>query len=295
MPSQAPITQLISEAEPLLSVEFFPPKTEEAVADLQQAALEINALEPDFVSVTYGAGGTTRSRSAKVSQVMKDEVGLNVMPHLTCVGATREELGEIVDEFYSDGYRNIMTLRGDPPKGQESFVATEGGFSYASDLVSFIKDRHPDFCLGVAGYPEKHPEAADLEKDLDNLKIKVDAGASFITTQLFFDNAAFYTFVEKARGRGIDIPIFPGLMPVVSFKQIQRILQMCGSQLPKALEDKLVPVQDDIQAVQQIGADWAKEQLADLLSNKVPGIHLYALNKADVALDLMKAFRTAAP
>ena len=209
MPNQAPITQLITDGKPLLSVEFFPPKTEEAVTDLQAAALEINALEPDFVSVTYGAGGTTRSRSAKVSQVMKDEVSLNVMPHLTCVGATREELGEIVDEFYNEGYRNIMTLRGDPPKGHEAFVATEGGFSYASDLVSFIKNRYPDFCLGVAGYPEKHPEAASLDKDLDHLKIKIEAGASFITTQLFFDNAAFYDFVEKARSRDIEVPIFP--------------------------------------------------------------------------------------
>lgn len=293
--NQERITDLFSQETPLLSVEFFPPKSEENIDALVETARKITAVRPDFASVTYGAGGSTRSRSAVVSKRMKDELGLRIMPHLTCVNATRDELGEIVDEFHGEGYRNIMALRGDPQQGQESFVVTDGGFGYASDLVAFIQNRYPDFCLGVAGYPEKHPQASDLTTDIENLKIKVDAGAAFITTQLFFDNDAFYRYVDRVRSSGINIPIVPGIMPVLSVAQIKRIAKLCDASLPTELESALDHAKDDRIAVKKIGIDWAHQQMARLIDQGVPGIHLYALNKADAAIELMSRFRKHYP
>ncbi|MGK0239764.1 MAG: methylenetetrahydrofolate reductase (NADPH) [Candidatus Pelagisphaera sp.] len=291
MNEQQLITDLLARSQPLLSVEFYPPRTAEAVDGLVRAANRISESKPDFISVTYGAGGSTRDLSATVSRRMKDEVGLQVMPHFTCVGSTREELGEIVDEFYNEGYRNIMALRGDPPQGHETFQVTEGGFAYASDLVAFIKERHPDMCLGIAGYPEKHPEAPSLAADLDALKIKVDAGGSFITTQLFFENEAYFRFIDQVRARGIDLPIIPGIMPVLSLKQIKRITQLCQSQLPKALESALSQVENDPDAVRAIGVDWAQRQIAELIERGAEGVHIYALNKAKSAIELINAAR----
>lgn len=295
MLEQKPIIELLASSEPALSVEFFPPKSQEGVETLVDAATRISSRKPDFVSVTYGAGGSTRDLSASVSQRMKNDIDLQVMPHLTCVGSTKEELETIIDGFHRDGYRNIMALRGDPPKGEEAFVRTEGGFSYASDLVAFIKSRHPDICLGIAGYPEKHPEARSMESDLDALKIKVDAGGSFITTQLFFDNSLFFQYMEKVRSRGIQIPIVPGIMPVLSLKQIKRITQLCQSRLPRSLESLLGNVESDPEAVRQAGVEWASAQIEDLLANGVPGIHIYALNKARSAIELIDAARLASP
>lgn len=291
MNKQQLITDLLARSQPLLSVEFYPPRTAEAVDGLVRAANRISESKPDFISVTYGAGGSTRDLSATVSRRMKDEVGLQVMPHFTCVGSTREELGEIVDEFYNEGYRNIMALRGDPPQGHETFQVTEGGFAYASDLVAFIKERHPDMCLGIAGYPEKHPEAPSLDIDLDALKIKVDAGGSFITTQLFFENEAYFRFTDHVRACGIDLPIIPGIMPVLSLKQIKRITQLCQSQLPKALESALSQVENDPDAVRAIGVDWAQRQIAELIERGAEGVHIYALNKAKSAIELINAAR----
>lgn len=289
MSQQKPITDLLARKQPLLSLEFFPPKSEEAVETLKKAAHRISEVKPDFVSVTYGAGGSTRDLSASVSKRMKDEVDLQVMPHFTCVGSTREELGEIVDGFHAEGYRNIMALRGDPPQGESDFQVTEGGFAYASDLVSFIKERHPDICLGIAGYPEKHPEAPSLDADLDALKIKADAGGSFITTQLFFENEAYFSYVDKVRARGIDLPIIPGIMPVLSLKQIKRITQLCHSELPQALEAELSNVEDDPEAVRAVGVAWAKRQIGELIERGAPGVHIYALNRAKSAIELINA------
>ncbi|HCR28729.1 MAG TPA: methylenetetrahydrofolate reductase [NAD(P)H] [Opitutae bacterium] len=288
---QKPIIDLLDSSVPTLSVEFFPPKSQDGVESLVDAASRIASRKPDFVSVTYGAGGSTRDLSASVSERMKNDIDLQVMPHLTCVGSTKEELATIVDGFYQDGYRNIMALRGDPPKGQEAFVRTEGGFSYASDLVAFIKSRHPDICLGIAGYPEKHPEAPSMDSDLDTLKVKADAGGSFITTQLFFDNAVFFQYMEKVQSRGIQIPIVPGIMPVLSLKQIKRITQLCQSSLPNSLESQLSKVESDPEAVRRLGVEWAAAQIEDLLANGVPGIHIYALNKARSAIELIDAAR----
>ncbi len=292
MSDQEPITTLLSAGRPLLSVEFFPPKSAESVDTLIDAAQRISACDPDFVSVTYGAGGSTRDLSATVSRRMKNEVGLNVMPHFTCVGSDRAELGDIIDEFYAEGYRNIMALRGDAPQGQTEFPVTKGGFKYASDLVAFIQQRYPNICMGVAGYPEKHPEATSLESDLDALKIKTDAGASFITTQLFFENDAYFDYVEKVRERGIDLPVVPGIMPVLALKQIKRITQLCQSELPRSLESKLSQVEDNPAAVREIGVQWASDQIAELLDRGAPGVHIYALNKAESAIQLINEARS---
>jgi len=291
MSKQQTISELLSIGRPLLSVEFFPPKSEESIEPLVSAGKRISTCNPDFVSVTYGAGGSTRDLSATVSRRMKNEVGLRVMPHLTCVGSTQEELGEIIDDFYAEGYRNIMALRGDPPNGQSDFQVTQGGFKYASDLVAFIKDRHPDICLGIAGYPEKHPEAASLDADLDALKVKADAGGAFITTQLFFENAAYFEYIDQVRARGIELPVIPGIMPVLALKQIKRITQLSQSELPVELEAKLSAVESDPEAVRRVGVDWAIRQVEELIAKGAPGVHIYALNKAKSAIEIINAAR----
>ena len=281
-----PISALFAENRPLRSLEFFPPKDDAGVEALRQTATALKAIPWDFVSVTYGAGGTTRERTAQVSRLLKDELGFTVMPHLTCVGHSRAELTALADQIYDGGFRNIMTLRGDPPKGATEFTVAPDGLRYANELVTLLKTRHPDFCLGVGGYPEKHPEAVSLEADLDALKRKVDAGAAFITTQLFFDNAIYHRFVEKCRARGITVPIVPGLMPVLSVKQIQRIATLSGSVLPAQLARRLEVAEVNPDVVEIIGIDWALTQIRDLLAHGAPGYHLYILNRAKSALAL---------
>lgn len=281
-----PIADLFAANRPLRSLEFFPPKDDAGVDALRAAATALQRISWDFVSVTYGAGGTTRDRTAQVSALLKDELGFTVMPHLTCVGHSRAELETIADRLHADGYRNIMTLRGDAPKGSTTFTPAPDGLRYANELVALLKSRHPDFCLGVGGYPEKHPEAVSLDADLDALKRKVDAGAAFVTTQLFFDNAIYHRFVEKCHARGITVPIVPGIMPVLSTKQIQRIATLSGSVLPAALTRRLEVASEDSDVVEFIGVDWALDQIRDLLAHGAPGYHLYILNRARSALAL---------
>jgi len=262
MTADRPISELFAQRRPLRSLEFFPPKDEAGVEALRLTANTLKRISPDFVSVTYGAGGTTRERTAQVSRLLRQEIGFTVMP------------------------RNIMTLRGDPPKGQTEFVPYQDGLRYGSDLVALLKSRHADFCLGVGGYPEKHPEALSLEVDLDNLKRKVDAGAAFITTQLFFDNAVYYRFVEKCRARGINVPIVPGIMPVLSLKQVKRFTEMCGAHLPPKLVTRLEVAAENADVVEMVGIDWALNQIRGLLANSAPGYHLYIMNRAKSALAL---------
>jgi methylenetetrahydrofolate reductase (NADPH) len=286
MQPDRPISELFAQQRPLRSLEFFPPKDDAGVEALRATAAALKHMNPDFVSVTYGAGGTTRDRTAQVSALLKTEFGFTVMPHLTCVGHTRAELGEVTDRIHTAGFRNIMTLRGDPPKGETTFTPYQDGLRYASDLVALLKARHADFCLGVGGYPEKHPEAPSLVADLIHLKLKVDAGADFITTQLFFDNAVYYRFVEKCRAAGITVPIVPGIMPVLSLKQIQRFTTMCGTTLPAKLITRLEVAAENTDVVETIGIDWALTQIRDLLAHGAPGYHLYILNRAKGALAL---------
>jgi methylenetetrahydrofolate reductase (NADPH) len=280
------ISQLFAQHHQLRSLEFFPPKDDAQMETLRAAATALQRISPSFVSVTYGAGGGTRERTAKASAMLKDEFGFTVMPHLTCVGHSRFELNDLADRIHEGGFRNIMTLRGDPPKGDTTFTPAADGLRYASELVKLLKARHPDFCLGVAGYPEKHPEAASLESDLDNLKRKIDAGAAFVTTQLFFDNSAYYRFVEKCRARGVTVPIVPGLMPVLSLKQVQRFTLMCGASLPEKLTRRLEAAGEAPDIVETLGIEWALTQIRDLLAHGAPGYHLYIMNRARSALAL---------
>jgi methylenetetrahydrofolate reductase (NADPH) len=281
-----PISALLATKRAVRSLEFFPPKDDAGVESLRQTAGALKRIAPDFVSVTYGAGGSTRERTAQVSRLLREEIGFTVMPHLTCVGHSREELNGVADQLYGSGYRNIMTLRGDPPKGQSEFVPYKDGLRYGSDLVALLKARHADFCLGVGGYPEKHPEASSLPSDLDALKVKVDAGAAFITTQLFFDNDVYYRFVDQCRTRGITVPIVPGIMPVLSLKQIRRFTEMCGATLPEKLIKRLEAAGETPEIVETIGIEWALTQIRDLLARGAPGYHLYIMNRAKSALTL---------
>lgn len=286
MTADRPISEILATKRAVRSLEFFPPKDDAGVEALRQTAAALKRIAPDFVSVTYGAGGSTRERTAQVSKLLREETGFTVMPHLTCVGHTRDELNGVADTLHSNGYRNIMTLRGDPPKGQTEFVPYKDGLRYGSDLVALLKARHADFCLGVGGYPEKHPEAPSPSVDLDNLKRKVDAGAAFITTQLFFDNDVYYRFVDQCRARGIAIPIVPGIMPVLSLKQIKRFTEMCGASLPQKLITRLEAAGETPDVVETLGIDWSLTQIRDLLARGAPGYHLYIMNRAKSGLAL---------
>ncbi|HEX3729170.1 MAG TPA: methylenetetrahydrofolate reductase [NAD(P)H] [Opitutaceae bacterium] len=286
MAPDLPIASFFARPRPLRSLEFFPPKDEAGIEALRQTASALRSIAPDFVSVTYGAGGTTRERTARVCELLKRDFGFTVMPHLTCVGHSRTELQAASDAIHQGGFRNIMTLRGDPPKGETSFQAAEGGLRHASELVALLKERHPDFCLGVAGYPEKHPEAPSAEGDLAHLRRKVDLGAAFVTTQLFFDNEVYFRFVDRCRATGIRVPIVPGIMPVLSLKQIQRFTQMCGASLPAKLIKRLEAAGEQSEVAEAIGIDWALGQIRELLDRGVPGYHLYILNRAKSALAL---------
>jgi len=286
MQSNRPISELFAQARPLLSLEFFPPKDNAGMDALRQTAAALKKLSPDFVSVTYGAGGSTRERTAQISAMLKSEFGFTVMPHLTCVGHSRAELVKVADLHHAAGIRNLMALRGDPPKGVSAFTPAPDGLAYANELVSLLKSRHPDLCIGVAGYPEKHPQAATLDEDLSNLKRKVDAGASFITTQLFFDNSVYRRFVDRCLQEGITVPVIPGIMPALSLQQVRRMTQLSGSAVPAKLLRRLEAAGDSADAVEFVGIDWALEQIRDLVANGAPGYHLYILNRAKSALSL---------
>lgn len=289
MSQNRPIEDLFTPGKTLLSVEFFPPKNDEGAEQIVATAQALRAeVQPDFVSITYGAGGSTRERTLRYAGILKNEYGFQVMPHLTAVGSSKAELLEIVRQWERDGFRTIMALRGDPPKGETEFKPHPEGCRYGSDLVALLQEEVPSFCLGVGGYPEKHPEAATMHADMQALKTKVDAGASFITTQLFFDNASYFRFEKACRQMGINVPIVAGIMPVVSLKQIQRFCGMCGAQLPDELVARLEAVQGDPEAERQVGVDWAFAQLAELLARGVPGVHFYVLNRKKSVTELVQ-------
>ena len=262
-----------------VSFEFFPPKDDAGFASLFATIEALKALDPSYVSVTYGAGGSTRRKTVELVKRIKHEIGIESMAHLTCVGANRDEIGTVLDDLAAAGLDNVLPLRGDPPKGESDFVPTPGGFRYANELVAFIRERH-SFCLGGACYPEKHPEAPSAEADLDNLKRKVDAGVDFLITQLFFDNDDYLRFRERAVAAGVRVPILAGIMPILNVKQIKRFTRMCGASLPNTLRQKIEAVEDDAEAVRQVGIYHATRQCEDLLRDGVPGIHFYTLNRS---------------
>lgn len=269
---------------PLLSFEFFPPKDDAAMEALRATSEQLRAVRPDFVTCTYGAGGSTRLRTLEVCDLLRREGFQPIMPHLTCVGSSRADLESVADDMHRRGYRSIMALRGDPPRGFSQFRPAPDGLSHASQLVELLRERHPDLCCGVAGYPEMHPEAVSPEADLRHLKSKVEAGAAFITTQLFFDNKVYIDFVKRCRKAGITQPIIPGLLPVISLKQVQRMCMMCKATLPDALARELAQAGPEGDAAELVGIRWAERQIEDLLAHGAPGIHLYILNRARAVL-----------
>lgn len=277
---------------PLFSVEFFPPKSDQAAEQLLSTAACLRAFKPDFASITYGAGGSTRSRTLQYAKCLREDYGYRVMPHLTCVGHSRDELREIIREFKAAGLEQIMALRGDPPKGQSDFEAHPEGLAYANELVRLIRETYPECTIGVAGYPEKHPEAPSMEIDLLNLKRKVDAGGDFITTQLFLDNRYYFDFVGQCQQGGITVPVLPGLMCITSYEQAKRFCAMCGTSIPDALKARLEAAGDDQAAAEAVGIDWTSKQARELLEKGAPGIHLYILNRAGPAMALMEQLQS---
>lgn len=274
----------------VFSVEFFPPKTEEGARQILRTAKKLQSLSPDYASITYGAGGSTRERTLEYGELLHDIFDFEMMPHLTCFGHSKDEIASILERFASSGFKNIMALRGDPPKGETTFIPHPDGFKHANELIEFIRKNYSDFGIGCAGYPEKHPEAKTLDDDIDNLKRKIDAGADFIVTQMFFENSHFYNFVEKCRNVGIDKPIIAGLLPALSLKQVMNFKNMCSTEIPEKLVEKLAnaPEADG----SKIGLEWAQAQIEDLMNRKIAkGIHLYILNRAESALTLSHLIR----
>jgi methylenetetrahydrofolate reductase (NADPH) len=279
---------------PHFSFEFFPPRNEDAVEGLLDVVRALRALDPGFVSVTYGAGGSTRARTIGVAKRIKAELGVEVMAHVTCVGNTRAELRALFRELEASGIENVLALRGDPPKGERRFRATEGGFAYASDLAGLLADEF-SFCIGGAAYPEKHVEAPDLETDIAHLCTKVNAGAEFLITQLFFDNDAYFAFVDRARGAGIHVPIVPGIMPITNFSQVARMTAMCGATIPPRLLRALEARAEEPEAVAELGVAYATLQCADLLDRGAPGIHFYTLNRSPATRAVVSALMASRP
>jgi methylenetetrahydrofolate reductase (NADPH) len=285
------IRNRLNPSNPCFSFEFFPPKTDEGTANLLKTLEELAPLEPGFVSVTYGAGGSTRDRTVELVTRIKQNTGIEAMAHLTCVGHTREELRDILEKLKAAKVENVLPLRGDPPQGQKEFVPAPGGFRYASELVNFIREEDFNFCLGGACYPEGHPETASRDDDLRHLKAKVDAGLDFLITQLFFDNAFYFDFVERARRAGINVPIVPGIMPITNYEQVQRFTRLCGATVPMRLGLQLERVKDQPEALVQLGVAHATVQCMELLARGVPGIHFYTLNKSPATRMIVSALR----
>ena len=271
---------LLKAQGPLFSFEFFPPKTPEGDEALFQTIAELKAFRPAFVSITYGAGGSTREKTVDWAVRIR-EMGLTPLAHLTVVGSSRKDLEALLQGLLVKGIENVLALRGDPPKGAFPFIPHPEGFRYASEFVAFIRERFGSaFSLGGAAYPEGHPESESLEADLRHFKAKVEAGLDFAITQLFFNNAHYFGFLERARKVGIEIPILPGLMPITSYAQLRRFTEVCGASIPGPLLSRLERHQDDPEAVLEIGVEHATKQAEELLRAGVVGIHFYTLNRS---------------
>ncbi|HWH44701.1 MAG TPA: methylenetetrahydrofolate reductase [NAD(P)H] [Thermoleophilaceae bacterium] len=288
------IDRILAEKRPVFSFEFFPPKTDDGLRNLEAALEDLSKDAPDFVSVTYGALGTTRERTVEITKGIKSRYGIEAMSHLTCVGATRGELLGVLREIEACGIENVLALRGDPPQGEAEWTFTEGGLRYSTELATLVRSEC-GLCVGAAAFPEVHPEAEDRASDIRFLKEKVNAGASFLITQLFYDNELYFDFVDDCRGAGIDVPIVPGVMPITNHAQIKRITQMCGATIPETVERELDARSDDPEAVIEFGVAYATLQCADLLARGAPGIHFYTLNKSPATRAILAALRAARP
>jgi methylenetetrahydrofolate reductase (NADPH) len=289
------IDEMLASSRPVFSVEFFPPKTDEGRESLFETVEVLRELQPAYFSVTYGAGGATRDGTLETTKAIRDDYGVEAMAHLSCVGETRENLAELIDRIADAGIENILALRGDPPRGETDFEQPEGGLGSAAELTTLISESHPEIAIGGACFPEVHPEAPSLEADIAYLKTKVDNGASFLITQLFFDNRSYFEFVPAARAAGIDVPIIPGVMPMTGFKQIGRICELCDAKIPPALEQAMEAAGGDERVEFELGVAYAAQQCAELLRAGVPGIHFYALNRWPATRAILGALLAARP
>ncbi len=288
------ITELLDRRRPLFSFEFFPPKTEEGQQTLESTLAILKDDAPDYVSMTYGAGGSTRNATVDLTRWIKHDLGIEAMAHLSCVGEPKERLEEILDQIEEAGVENVLALRGDPPRGETRWEPHPGGLNYSVELIELIRQRS-DLCVGAACFPEIHPDAPDRDSDLGYARAKQDAGAGFLITQLFFDNDLYFEFVEEARAAGISVPIIPGIMPITNLSQIKRFTEMCGASIPENLDRELNGRADDPEAVAELGVAYATLQCSDLLARGAPGIHFYTLNRSPSTRAILAALRAAHP
>ncbi len=289
------IDEILNSTRPCFSVEFFPPKTDEGRETLFETVEVLRQLEPAFFSVTYGAGGATREGTLETTRAIRDQYEVEAMAHLSCVGETAESLREIIDRISDAGIENILALRGDPPRGQTDFVQPEGGLGSAAELAALISETHPELAIGGSCFPEVHPEAASLEADLAYLKTKVENGATFLITQLFFDNRHYFEFVPAARAAGIDVPIIAGIMPITSYAQIRRFCEICEATIPAPLAAAMEALDGDERAEFELGVAYAAQQCAELLRGGAPGIHFYALNRWPATRAILAALQASRP
>lgn len=288
------ISEIFSQQPKTFSFEFFPPKNVTSTIDLGINVGQLLKLNPSFISITYGAGGSTQNTSFDLLDYLQNKIGLTCMAHYTCVGASKEKIDADMKKLEEMNIENLMLLRGDPPKGETKFQYNPNGFNYASDLIAHVAQKQ-QFCIGAGAYPEGHVEAKSLDEDLKTLKLKVEAGTDFLVTQMFFDNQYYFDFVEKAQAKGIDCRIIPGVIPINNFKQIKKFAKMTGAHIPEEIVEQMLPYQDNPAKIYQIGLDIAIQQCRDLLEKGAPGIHFYTLNKSratvEIFEDLSKDFK----
>ena len=280
------ISEMYERQNPVISFEFFPPKTDAGMRGLFRTLESLKTLSPSFVSVTYGAGGSTRDKTVDIVQRIKRDVEIETMSHLSCVGATKAEIEAVLQELQSAGIDNVLALGGDPPRDQEVRDKSEWGFVHANELAAHIKTKQ-HFCIGGACYPEGHSDAPSKEVDLFYCKKKVEDGVDFLITQLFFDNRDYFDFVSRARAAGIEVPIVPGIMPVTNFTQIKRFTKLCGATIPEQMAQDLTPIEEDVPQVEAYGIAYATRQCRELLEAGAPGFHFYTLNKAEATTQIL--------
>lgn len=288
------LTNLFEQRKLVVSCELFPPKTEKGERSLYRHCEKLMRFAPDFITCTYGAGGSTRDKTLEIIGQVKQRFNVSVASHLTLVGSTVDDLRDYLERSKQQGVDYIVALRGDPPQGETEFSKTPGGYAYANELVELIRSEYSDFGVLVAGYPEKHREAPSFETDIENLKRKVDAGGDVVVTQLFYDNADFYRFRDACDAAGIRVPVVPGILPVISLNQIQRIADLCGARLPSDFIERLQEKPDDAAWQFEVGVEKATEQTRDLVENGAPGLHFYVLNRADATARILEATGTGA-
>lgn len=280
--------------EPTFSFEFFPPKTDEAEARLHETLETLRPMAPSFVSVTYGAGGSSRDRTINVVKSLREQHGLEAMAHLTCVGGTKDDIRGVLGQIREAGIHNVLALRGDPPGGEERFSPTPGGFASSPELTQLITEEF-DFCVGGAAYPEPHPDARHADDDVETAKAKVEAGAKFLITQLFYDNADYFSFVRRLREIGVDVPVIPEIMPITQISQVRGFAKKIGARVPEGLSRELDAREDDPDAIKDFGVSYATLQASELLANGAPGIHFITMNRSPATRAILSALRLHRP